>query len=309
MKRTLIAFDWAIKGVLRQKANTGILDGFFSELLGRTVEVQELVESESNPDGPDDKTNRLDLKAKIDGGEIVIFELQVGRECDFFHRVLYGSSRAVVEQLNEGDEYGKIRKVYSVAIVYFELGRGSDYIYHGSTDFKGVHNHETLLLSENEMKYLSKPAEGEPDAGALFPEYYIIYPNRFDGQVKSAFDEWVSVFKTSEVDSGFTAAGIQKAGEVLDKQRMTPDERVRYEAYIKATRVKSNEISSAKWEGLTEGMKKGEAKGLKKGRAEGRAEGEKRKAAEIAKAMKAEGIDPTTIAKITKLSASEIARI
>jgi predicted transposase/invertase (TIGR01784 family) len=63
--------------------------------------------------------------------------------------------------------------------------------------------------------------------------------------------------------------------------------------------------AAGKAEGLAEGMEKGRAEGMEKGLAEG----EKRKAVEIARAMKAEGIDPNTIAKITKLTDTEIRRI
>jgi hypothetical protein len=297
MKRTLVSFNWAMQGILREKANFDILSGFFSELLGRKVEVQDLLESESNPDSPDDKTNRLDIKAKIDDGEIVIFELQVGDQNDFFHRILYGSSKAVAEQLHKGDDYGKIRKVYSVVIVYFELGKGSDYIYHGVTDFKGVHNNETLLLSKKEITYLPHPTEREYSAGVLFPEYYIIYPERFDGRIDNKFDEWVSVFKNSEVESTFTAAGIQEAGEALDLRKMNEWERVNYEAFMKVVRVRNSEINTALW--------KGEQNGLADGERKGRAEA----LTEVAKNLKSGGMGVNDIAKATGLTADEILRI
>jgi len=309
MKKTLISFNWAIQGVLREKANFNILSGFFSELLGRRVEIQDLLESQSNADRVDDKTNNLDLKAKIDGGEIVVFELQVNSESDFYHRILFGASTAVKEQLHKGDHYGKIKKVYAIDIVYFELGKGSDYIYRGVTDFRGVHNNEELLLSETEMKFLPQSAEGAQNAGALFPEYYIIYPNRFKGPINNGTDQWVSVLKTSEVDSSFTAAGIQEAGEALDERRMTEAERIRYEAFIKSERIKWGEIDSAKLEGKAEGLAEGEAKGRAEGEAKGRAEGERQKAAEIAKNLKSIGIPDSQITAATGLSAEEISRI
>jgi len=301
MKRELISFDWAMKGILRKKSNFDILSGFFSELLGRTVEVQDLLESESNTDRAGGKINRLDLRAKIDGGEIVVFELQFDTQSDFFHRLMWGTGNAVVEQIGIGDDFEKIQKVYSVAVVYFELGKGNDYVYHGSTDFKGVHIHDTLLLSKNEMKYLSQPIDGEPRAGALFPEYYIIYPKRFDGQIRSTFDEWVSVFKTSKVESHYTAAGIQKAGVELDVRNMSDEEYVDYKAYIKAERVRSNEISTAIW--------RGEQEGLKKGKAEGKAEGRQEAFIEIAKNMKAKGKSVDEIADMTGLSTDDIGRL
>ena len=43
-----IRFDWAIKRLLRQKTNFGVLEGFLTVLLGEEVKIIELLESESN---------------------------------------------------------------------------------------------------------------------------------------------------------------------------------------------------------------------------------------------------------------------
>ena len=269
MKKTLVSFDWALKNVLRDKANFDITSGLLSELLGRKVAVKDVLESESNQAGPNDKSNRLDLKVKIDGGELAIFEVQSNRESDFFHRILYGTSKTVTEQMSKGGRYSKIKKVYSIDVVYFNLGKGADYIYRGTTAFKGLHNNKTLKLSAKETKFLNHPVPVEgADAGVLFPEYYLIYPNKFDENIKSKFDEWVYFFKTSEIDTKFTAAGIKRAGEVMDVARMTESERWDYEHSEKARMIADSEIESAKVEGWLEGEARGEARGEAKGRAE-----------------------------------------
>lgn len=264
MKRTLVSFDWAMKGILRDKTNFVALSGLLTELLGKNIVVYEIVESESNSDNKDGKTNRLDLKAKINNGEFAIFELQVDKERDFFHRILFGTSKTVVEQIHKGEDFENIKKIYSIAIVYFELGKGSDYIYHGTTDFKGLHNNETLVLSEKEMKFLPQPVLENQSAGVLFPEYYLIYPNRFNDDVKNKIDEWIHAFKTSEVESHFTAAGIQEFGEALDIRKMSDQERIAYEDFLKHERVRSNEITTAKADGYTEGHAEGHAEGMAK---------------------------------------------
>ncbi len=51
MKDSYIRFDWAIKRLLRQKANFGVLEGFLSVLLDEKVEIIELLESESRYQG------------------------------------------------------------------------------------------------------------------------------------------------------------------------------------------------------------------------------------------------------------------
>ena len=60
MQRKLISFDWAIKRILRSKANFDILEGFLSELLFEDITILEILESESNQEQRDDKFNRLD---------------------------------------------------------------------------------------------------------------------------------------------------------------------------------------------------------------------------------------------------------
>ncbi len=61
--RKLISFDWAIKKILRRKANFEVLEGFLSELLFEDIKITEILESESNKNVFDDKFNRLDIKA------------------------------------------------------------------------------------------------------------------------------------------------------------------------------------------------------------------------------------------------------
>jgi hypothetical protein len=58
-KRKLITFDWAIKRLLRSKANFGILEGFLSELLKEDITILDVLDSESNKDYKFDKFNRV----------------------------------------------------------------------------------------------------------------------------------------------------------------------------------------------------------------------------------------------------------
>ena len=74
--RRLISFDWAMKRLLRSKAHFGILEGFLSELLREDIRILEILESESNKDTAVEKQNRVDLKARNAGGEIILIEVQ-----------------------------------------------------------------------------------------------------------------------------------------------------------------------------------------------------------------------------------------
>jgi predicted transposase/invertase (TIGR01784 family) len=222
MERTIISFDYAIKDILRDKANFDILSGFLTELLCQPVSVQEILESEGNPGSPDGKTNRLDLKAKIDNNEIAVFEIQYKDQIDFIGKVLFNACRAVVEQVTIGNPFD-IKKVYSINIAYDAMGAKNEYFFEASlTEFRGKHLNETIPFAQN----LDPLSDIRRD---IHPEYFLILPNKFKGEIKTKFDEWVYVLKNSSVKSDFTAAGVQAAGEKLDVLKMTPEARARYE--------------------------------------------------------------------------------
>ncbi len=149
--RKLITFDWAMKRLLRSKANFEILEGFLSELLGEDITILEILESESKKESKSDKFNRVDLKVKNDKDELIIIEVQYDREYDYLQRILYGTSRLITEHQEEGDTCATMVKVISVNILYFDLGNGSDYIYHGATSFTGIHDHDTLELERRQQ--------------------------------------------------------------------------------------------------------------------------------------------------------------
>ncbi len=148
--RPLVSFDWAIKYLLREKANFDILEGFLTALLRQDLHIRSLLESESNQEDRTDKFNRVDLLVENDQHELIIIEVQSNREIHYLERVLYGTSKLIVEHMQLGDDYHKIKKVISVSILYFLLGEGEmDYVFHGTTEFYGLNNHSRLELKKH----------------------------------------------------------------------------------------------------------------------------------------------------------------
>ncbi|MBQ3655943.1 MAG: Rpn family recombination-promoting nuclease/putative transposase, partial [Bacteroidales bacterium] len=126
-KINYIRFDWAIKKLLRDKANYEILEGFIEVFLGKKdCKILEILDSESNKQNEDDKFNRVDIKAKAADGEIFIVEIQLTRYVHYMERVLFGTAKAITEQIKDGEDFGKIKKVYSISIVYYDFGVGKD---------------------------------------------------------------------------------------------------------------------------------------------------------------------------------------
>ena len=292
--RKLVRFDWAIKTVLRNKANFSILEGFLSELLNTDVKIKELLESESNKENGEDKSSRFDVFAQLAGGEKVIIEVQCQREWDFLSRILYGVSKVVVEHLKKGDLYGAIPRVISVNIVYFDLGHGKDYIYHGTTTFKGIHKQDVLVLGKEEKEHYPDHIDAIEN---VFPEYYVLKVQQFDLKIRNTLDEWMYALRESEVKPEFKAKGIQTAAKTLDLLQLSDIERRRYERHIHDARVElsvsQTYYSEGKAEGLAEGLAKGEAK----------------KEAEMILAMHAEGVSISQIAKCARVSQNQVQTI
>ena len=294
MLKPLISFDWAVKRLLRNKANFGILEGFLSELLHQDISIDRILESEGNQENEMEKFNRVDILAEDAQKQLIIIELQNNREVDYFQRMLFGVSKAVTEYINIGDEYIKVRKVYSVNIVYFDLGQGNDYIYHGSTHFTGMHTHEELMLSARQQQLFVRHAAGE-----LFPEYYVIKVNQFNDIAKDTLDEWVFYLKNGDIKEGSRAKGLDEVREKLSTDRLNKEDKATYLRHLDNLSNQKSVIFTAKDEGIVEGMAKGMAEGMAKGKSEG--------LLQVAMAMKANGEPIEKIMAFTGLTKAQIA--
>ena len=243
MNKKLIRFDWAIKRLLRNKVNFVVLEGFLSELLFDNIKIEQILEIESNKETEDDKFNRVDILTKNSKNELIIIEIQNTYEIDYFHRMAFGVSRSIAENLEIGQKYLEIKKVISVNIVYFDLGQGQDYVYNGKTEFTGLHQKDTLCLSDKQKQTFSKDKVSD-----VFPEYYLIKVNQFNDNAKDTLDEWVYFLKNSEVRDNFKAKGLKEAGEVLDIMRLPKDDEYSYNRYLDSLHVKASEIFSLQTE-------------------------------------------------------------
>jgi predicted transposase/invertase (TIGR01784 family) len=294
--RNTIRFDWAIKRLLRNKANFGILEGFLSELLGEDLKIKNLLESEGNQQHAINKLNRVDLLVENTKGELVIIEVQSDYTSDYLLRILFGTAKLIVDNMDKGYKYAEIKKVISVNILYFDLGHGSDYIYHGTTNFVGIHHHDVLNLSVREKMVFK--AE---DIAELYPEYYIIKVNQFDGLAKNTLDEWIHFLKNEVVDDHTKAKGLLEAKEKMDILKLSKEEMMAYESDLDAWRDYASSMNTH----FMDGLAKGEEKGIAIGEANKEAyAAEKMK--KVAKNCLQSGMDILTIIQITGLTENEI---
>lgn len=312
LKDRYIRFDWAIKRLLRQKANFDVLEGFLTVFIGEEVKIVEILESEGNQQTPDDKFNRVDIKARNSKGEIILVEVQNTSELYYLERILYGVEKAITEHIHLGDTYKEVKKVYSISILYFDIGKGADYLYVGQNKFIGVHTNDQLVITAKEKGALVQKSPAE-----IFPEYILVRVNEFDKVAVTPLEEWVAYLKSGVIKENTTAPGLQEARKKLQYYSMTDAERYAYDEHLNAVMIQNDVLGNAREEGLAEGraegltqgraegLTQGRAEGLTQGRAEGRAEAKK----DIVKSMLSNGLSVEQAAKYSGLTVEEVESI
>ena len=332
-----IRFDWAAKRMLRDKANFGVLEGLMTVLIGEEIKIVEILESESNQEDERDKFNRVDIKARNSKGEIILVEIQQSRELYFLQRVLYGVAKTITEHMSLGEAYFNVKKVYSISILYFDLGQGADYLYHGQNRLVGVHTHDTLKINTRDYEGIKMVAPEN-----VFPEYFIIRVNEFNQVAKTPLEEWLQYLKSGVIKPDTKAPGLSEARRKLTMLQMSPEERRAYERHLENIMIQNDVLDTKVLEGIqqgraegiqqgraegiqqgraegiqqgraegieqgrAEGIEQGRAEGIQQGRAEGIQQGRAEERLETARKMKAMGLDTATIMQVTGLAADDL---
>ena len=296
-KDRYIRFDWAAKRLLRNKTNFGVLEGFLTVLLGENIRILEILESESNQLSPEDKFNRVDIKARNSKDEIIIVEIQNTREIYYLERILYGVAKTITEHIGLGRIYSDVKKVYSISILYFDIGQGNDYLYHGQNTFVGVHTGDFLQVTTKEKGVIVRKLPAE-----IFPEYFLIRVNEFNKSAVTPLEEWIEYLKTGIIRPDTKAPGLEEARRKLIYYNLEPAERQAYDRHIDAIMIQNDVLGTAREEGLQEGREEGREEGLQEGRKESKIT--------IARNMKnVLNLPDETIAQISGLPIDEIKKL
>ena len=272
-----IRFDWAMRRILRQKVNYGILEGLLETVLNMKLKIISVLEP--SDESKCDNFNRLDLLALDCSNDKILIEIQNNTEYAYFERIIFGTSKFITDLINKkGEGYENVRKIYSVNIVYFSLGKGTDIVYHGKTEFRGIHNGDLLELSPFQRQKFNVDAVSD-----LYPEYYILKVNDFNRVAKNSLEEWVYYLNTGDVPQEAKAPGMEEVKEQLTIDRMNKSERSAYYKHLDNIVILRDNIYTEREEG----------------RLEGREEGRAAERQDNAKKMKELGIPTETISRIT----------
>ena len=234
----------------------------------------------------DEKETIMDIRAETSSGEELDIEMQSGNLRVYPDRVLFYGGRLVNSSLNQGFKYDKMKKNIVVSIINGILFAELDSC-HSIFD---VRERQTgFLLSDRlEFHFLElgkvdgdKPVEKLTEIERLAA--YLKYANDEDRQ------DYVQEIISSEGLTMIENAYRKVTQDEIEYERM--ESRLKYQLQY------NTDMSMAKQEGIEQG------------RAEGELVGRQEMKLELARAMKAKGMEIEAIAEITGLSAEEVEKL
>lgn len=169
------------------------------------------------------KSTIVDVKAKDERGNIFIVEMQVA-EFDFFHkRILYYTSLSYVSQLDEGVNYKKLKPVYFIGILEFEIGQNKNYCSrHKVLDIET----QEQIIQDVEFNFIELPKF-----------------NKTIEELVSPIDQWTYFIKNAEnltlIPENVKDEGLKEAYLEANQQNWT---KLELEDYLRASIKERDEI-------------------------------------------------------------------
>jgi len=274
--------DLAFKKIFGNEKHKNILISFLNAVLDfkgdREIVDVKLVNPYQVPKIPELKETILDIKAKNKNGESFIVEMQKKDIGDFAKRSLYYTSKAYVSQLDKGNDYSKLKKVYFIGILNFNIFENKNYISRHL-----IINQETNLqdLKDFEFTFIELPKF-----------------NKSLNELNTILDKWIYFIKNAEnlemIPKEFKS--LKEFKEAFEIATQTAWNKEELEVYEYIALKEADEINA---------LRTAEMKGIKKGEKRG----EKKAKIEIVKNSLKEGLDIDIISKLTKLTIEEIKKI
>ena len=197
-EKGLVSFDYAIKYLLKDKGDYSIVEGFISALLKtkgyKDVKIVALLEAETNKEDSKSKRSLADLIVEDEDHNKYIIEIERNVQNSFIHKSLFNSSRLIVDNLAQREDYTQILKVFHISLLYFPIGNGNGAIYHGKTIIHEIESKDKLSV------HIKNKETGKIfDATNILPEYFYISVPLFNDRLEKEIDDWLHVMKYDEV--------------------------------------------------------------------------------------------------------------
>ena len=290
--------DVGFKRIFGQEVSKPVLLAFLNSLLEgeRTIVDLRFLDKEVLGISDGDRSLIYDIYCETETGEHIIVEMQYKFQPYFKNRSIYYTARSIVQQGERGPEWHyDIKAVYLVAFLNFKLGSISQE-FRTDVALMDMERH-TMFSDKVRLVYLQLP-----------------YFTKEADDCETIFEKIIFTLKHMDILERMPwmaqNAVFQRLSEIADVASLNKEERIKYDANMKAFRdtlaVMEGQYLEGREDGLAEGLAKGHAEGLAKGHAEGHAEGHKVAKYEDARKMKAKGYAVEDIAEITGLTVEEI---
>ena len=255
--KPLISFDYAIKYLLKDKGDYSIVEGFISALLKtigyKDVKIVALLETESNKEDSKSKRSLADVIVEDEDHHKYIIEIERNVKDSFIHKSCFNTSRLIVDNLAQREDYTQIVKVFHISLLYFPVGQGA--IYHGKTIIHEIETNERLSVHIRNQE-----TQQIFDATDILPEYFYISVPLFNDRLEKEIDDWLHVMKYDEVPKNYHSPYMVQVAEKLSILKMTSEERANYSYYQKKLYNDRDELQAAEARGEARGVEIGEAK-------------------------------------------------
>jgi len=268
--------DVVFKMLLGDENDTSFLINFLDVVLKKEIKSVVILNPALKPSFVDGKKSVLDIKAQLDSGEYIDIEIQLKRNAEMRSRISFYNDKMITDQLGEGKNYLEIKPAISIIIA-------DDVIIHESQKC-----HNVFLMLEKDEHF---PFNG-------LKEIHILELSRVSNENDSKVFDWLSFIKAKKKEEFMAIAERNPVmGQLFGKLRViSADEQARmeYEDNLKAERDNRMWQREAREEGLREGLQQGMQQGMQEGMLQ------------IARNLKAEGLDLHFIARTTGLTFDEV---
>lgn len=238
------------------------------------------------PENPGKKNSIVDVRCRDQRGRQFIVEMQMDWNNEFQQRVILNASKAVVSQLNPGEDYHLVKPVYSLNLIN-DVGfdAGPDEFYH---DYAVV-----------DVDHTDRRIEG---LRFIFVELPKFKPHKFIEKKMAVL--WLRFL--TEINGGTIEAPAEllenpytrEALEILEKRAYNEAQIYAYERYWDAISADKTRYNS--------GYRTGLAEGREEGRAEGREEGKKSGLLFAASQMRKMGLSDADIIRALGISEEDM---
>ena len=241
--------------------------------------------TEQIPQIPTFKRTIADVKCEDSKGRIFIVEMQIDWTNSFKQRLLFGTSQAIVKQLEKGDVYQLFQPVYGLGLIADTFDKITPEWYHHYKLVKsGIYS--TDVIEHLQLIFIELPK---------FPVQSLE-----EKKLKLLWLRFLREINEKTVDVSQDLLDVPEISEAItlsEEAAYTAGELNAYESYWDAVRTEKTLMLGKYDEGLAKGLAEGEAKGKQE------------KAIEMAKSFILQGVDLAIVEKASGLSRDELAKL